>query len=308
MLPNTFTLKNAQQAIKNPSLLLDEGKRLLLSYNHGYRYGKGVDVMSEDWDNLIILDACRYDYFSQVNTLDGELQKEISKAKSSWGFIQHNYMNNEFHDTVAVSANPFYTQLSENLFHTIESTLDFVDFDKVNKEIIQMKNWSPKTVKKQAEKTHKKFPNKRLIVHFMQPHQPFIGERGDEIREQISQESVSQKAESYYVPWTSVDVSTIRAAYTENLEIVLEYVAELLDELDGKTVITSDHGELLGERVFGKRAWGHGYEKEVPQLREVPWFTIDSNKRREVVAEEPIGRERVDEEVVSKNLEALGYK
>lgn len=32
----------------------------------------GVFVMREDWDNLIILDACRYSLFEKYNYLNGQ--------------------------------------------------------------------------------------------------------------------------------------------------------------------------------------------------------------------------------------------
>jgi len=38
-------------------------------------------------------------------------------------------------------------------------------------------------------------------------------------------------------------------AYNENLDIVLTEIEALLDELDGKSVITADHGNLVGERL-----------------------------------------------------------
>jgi hypothetical protein len=49
-----------------------------------------------------------------------------------------------------------------------------------------------------------------------------------------------------------IDDEDIQKAYIENLSINLEFVKELADELNGRTVITSDHAQLLGERIFGK--------------------------------------------------------
>ena len=34
--------------------------------------------MKEDWDNLVILDACRYDMFKKLNTINGKLEYKIS--------------------------------------------------------------------------------------------------------------------------------------------------------------------------------------------------------------------------------------
>lgn len=41
---------------------------------------KILKVMREEWDYLIILDACRYDYFAAIweNYFDGELEKRVS--------------------------------------------------------------------------------------------------------------------------------------------------------------------------------------------------------------------------------------
>lgn len=56
-------------------------------------------------------------------------------------------------------------------------------------------------------------------------------------------------------------------AYEENLEIVLQHAEELAENLDGKTVITADHGELLGE----KGLFSHPNKFEAKKLRKVPW-------------------------------------
>lgn len=47
-------------------------------YNHwknGQNYNAdGFHIFDEDWDNLIVLDACRFDAFSRVNTQNHILQ------------------------------------------------------------------------------------------------------------------------------------------------------------------------------------------------------------------------------------------
>jgi len=44
-----------------------------------------INVMEEHWDYLIILDACRYDYFAVMwkNYFDGELEKRVSLASGT---------------------------------------------------------------------------------------------------------------------------------------------------------------------------------------------------------------------------------
>jgi hypothetical protein len=117
--------------------------------------------------------------------------------------------------------------------------------------------------------------------------------------------------------------SEIRSVYQENVEYVLEYVEQLLDELDGKTVITADHGELLGEGVpwpvrllharwnlgeLYKFDYGHYNRVHEPELVTVPWLEIEADSRRDISTEdEPVGIE-MDESAIKEQLAALGYR
>ena len=46
---------------------------------------KVLNVMEEKWDYLIILDACRYDYFESLykEFFDGDLEKRISLGSNT---------------------------------------------------------------------------------------------------------------------------------------------------------------------------------------------------------------------------------
>jgi hypothetical protein len=82
----------------------------------------------------------------------------------------------------------------------------------------------------------------------------------------------------------------------------------LVDRLDGKTVITADHGELLYDRVFGVRVCSHRPWFNVPQLREVPWLELPFNTRRKTTTEAPATTTDVPEQAIEDQLEALGYR
>jgi hypothetical protein len=56
--------------------------------------------------------------------------------------------------------------------------------------------------------------------------------------------------------------------YEENLRIALESVSDLVPELDGRVVVTADHGEAFGE----EGVWEHHIETHIPALVEVPWL------------------------------------
>ena len=61
------------------------------------KYGRGKDVVDADWDNLIILDAYRYDDFESVNNLDGELQQIVSKGSDSPMFMEKTFSGRTLH-------------------------------------------------------------------------------------------------------------------------------------------------------------------------------------------------------------------
>lgn len=98
-------------------------------------------------------------------------------------------------------------------------------------------------------------------------------------------------------------------AYQENHEIAISEVKRLVDGLTGRTIITSDHANLIGEWLFPlpMRQYGHprGLKKE--QLREVPWLIIESGPRKVVVDSEPVGDDDMDSDVVEDRLRNLGY-
>ena len=171
---------------------------------------------------------------------------------------------------------------------------------------------------------HREFSNKRLIVHYNQPHIPFIGDRRAEI------ESAKREAESYSTEesfgwfehvtdladgnlWQALslgllDRETVYQAFIENLELTLPHVEALIEAVDGKTVITSDHGNAIADRgPFGLTVYGHPYRTYMRETVEVPWLTVEGADRRQVFAEKGQDHERTDSDVVAERLANLGY-
>mgnify|MGYP002277526645 CR=1 FL=1 len=165
----------------------------------------------------------------------------------------------------------------------------------------------PEVVTDAAITAAREFPNKRILVHYLQPHAPYIGPTGAE-----------ELPCDYLNFWSSfksgeidVELSVARRAYRENLEIVLKDVERLLSEVDGKIVLTADHGEMLGERtgLLPTKKYGHPSGVYTPELVEVPWFVHEHDSRRKIVAEEPGECEQTDstDEEVKERLRDLGY-
>lgn len=276
------------------------------------KYGPGIDVMAEDWDNLILLDACRYDYFESQINIEGELKSAISRGGHSWEFMQGNFVGREFHDTIYVTANPHVEKLSDGTFFKIKPLLNKWDED--------LGTVLPEEVVKAAVAAHSNWPNKRLIVHFMQPHHPFIGLTANKVREEFNIRGYNnwvahEKKEGQrtgtrmytLVEEGKIPLSTVHNAYSESLDIVLNKTNDLLSNIQGKTVISADHGEMLGERSLFKPEYGHPHGVYNTELKKVPWFIISSNSRREITTGEPQETIQLDDNIVRDRLEALGY-
>lgn len=285
------------------------------------RYGGTTDIMKEDWDNLILLDACRLDAFKKVNSIEGRLETRVSKGSMSREFIKQNFHGKVLHDTVYITANPFVGYVEENTFHALINLLNEWD------ESLQTVH--PKAVHEVAVREHERYADKRIIIHMMQPHQPYLGQKATEIKEQIESHLSAKgwdnnirkeksnfesrldgikQIEAPKYPELDVTESDIQKAYMETLNIAMSYVESLVEKFDGKTVITSDHGELIGEKIhpLGKKWYGHPAGCWRPEVRRVPWFVIN-DERRNIISDTPKIQESKSEQLDEK-LEKLGYK
>lgn len=236
-------------------------------------YGEAVNVMEEDWDNLVVLDACRADAFEEMVDLDrfDEYRRTVSHGSHSKEWTRRNFAGEQFGDTVYISANPHTTLLADDVFHELVEV--WKDYD-VYPNLI-----APSKVAEAAVDAHRRFPDKRLIVHFMQPHGP-----GRELDDGRSRE------ETYY----------------ETIPSVINVVEGMLDELGGKSVITADHGELFTSGF--KRKIGintHRAGLRFPKLVYVPWAVVDGERRK--VTEDEVSHTETDQSVVESRLRDLGY-
>lgn len=309
-----YNYGSLKTAIQHPRLFGIEGHRIASKpFDRVYgaysqrKLGDGIDVMERDWDNLLILDACRYDYFKSQNHIDGDLTSVVSRGYKTAHFIAENFAGRELHDTIYVTANPHFNNLPNDTFYRVRSVLD--EWDTETGTIL------PEDVVKAAREESREHPNKRLLVHFMQPHRPHIGPTADRLRNRVGFKSFDTPGESEAVDgmwWANkkgkITLSELRQSYAESLDIVLEHAETLVNDLSGKSVITADHGELLGERIYGvsNRKYGH-QGPDCRQLRVVPWLEIDAEERRTVTNDSPTDSD-TDDDNLNERLEALGYK
>lgn len=278
-------------------------------------------LVDTDWDNVLLLDACRYDLFEEVlggHPLPGELSMRRSSQSGTPGYLAENFANEKFHDIVYVTANPYVnTELDESQFHAVVPVWRDGWSDEVQ-------TVTPETVLEHALEANNRFPEKRLIVHFNQPHAPFIGEKrlggrkASAIRQRALGRPEPDPRERVKTPFErlgdgEVTREEVWAAYRSNLERAFPAVEELLDVLEGLTAVTSDHGNALGEfaRPFPIRVYGHPLGILIPALTEVPWHTHLRGERKRVTEEAPDGLTAGDDEAMTEEtatrLRMLGY-
>lgn len=289
-------------------------RRLNRSYYELTR-GESCPLMAEDWDNLILLDGCRYDLFADTVEIDGTLTSKRSLGSATPEFLRSNFAERNYHDTVYVTANPMYQR--EGLDGTFHATVD-----------VWKDHWSdehqtvrPGPMVEATRRAYDEYPDKRILSHFMQPHYPFIGELGRELGEHAGFEwtyrEVTDGDRSRDAPtvWQQLEAGAVSreavwAAYRENLELAMPHVRELVTYFDETTVVTSDHGNMLGEYTtpIPMRIYGHPPGTYTDELLKVPWLVIEGDSRKQRQAEPPAdAAEESHSEQVTERLADLGY-
>lgn len=264
---------------------------------------KTIYPVDETWDYLLILDACRYDYFEKVQDefLDGSLEKVISPGSNTSEWC-NKIFREKYNDIVYISGNPKINSKIEvggfdakKHFYEIVDVWDFGWDD-------EYRTTPPGSVNRALLKAIKKYPEKRIIAHYMQPHGPYLDSElskaddgplkvnpkikdsfswrlGQKVVNLLGQKWVWKFRDLMGVPPQSHVYEVYKEkgeeglwkVYENNLRIVLEHISKIVNKLEGKAIITADHGELLGED--GK--FGHCKNSSNPLLREVPWFAVE---------------------------------
>jgi hypothetical protein len=283
---------------------------------------KDQAFLDSDWDCCVVLDACRYDVFSEVydDYLEGDLEKRESLGSSTPEWATRT-LTGEL-DIAYFSGNPFINSLGiplNELKWGASCDYEWTATEHLGSVIdVWKEGWDdtlgtvPPDSLTEAYHDHQDAveQHERTVLHYMQPHAPFLG-RGDgkkltRIRKGIKKQGESDGSESGSVLGAVGDRirpvvedvldgsslaqrvglmleldtasvlsngtrETVMEHHEQNLRIALESVAELVEELDGNVVVTADHGEAFGEQGV----WEHHIETHIPPLIEVPWLELD---------------------------------
>jgi arylsulfatase A-like enzyme len=261
-------------------------------YKTGFEFlsHSGDNVLEEEWDYLVVLDACRYDFFEEINQIEGKLDKRTSVASTTPEWLEKTFSGNH-EDIVYVSANPHVSDTG------MESTLNpedhFSDYylPFLRKECKEFGVTIPECVSEDARKAINNNPDKKAIIHYMQPHAPYIGDK-------------KLDGSLYNLYSDGVSREELVEAYKSNLRRVLDEVESLVSDLEGKVIVTADHGEMLGE----KGVYAHGRGLYLKELVQVPWLEIESKGNQgEKGSENKEVQQNYDEEEIKDQLADLGY-
>jgi len=261
----------------------------------------GTPVWERDWDVLLILDACRVDLMQEVADdyafLDNfDTHESVASKSPNW--IQRTFTDahREHVDSAAyVTGNPFTSKVDFREPPVLDEVWEYAWDD-------ELSTVPARAITDRAISTWRESDAERMIVHYMQPHVPFVphpdlGEYG----------SHDDFGDGFDDIWGRVGddlpYDEVWRAYRDNLHYVLEDIELLLQNLDADTVVISaDHGNAIGE--WG--VYGHPPDRLLSVLREVPWVetsaTDTGNYQPETEAQSEV------EGDVEDRLSALGYR
>lgn len=302
------------------------------SQSQGVRNGSGDLIWEDDWDICCVLDACRWDLWMQSTAQEDWLPgRHTADFRSGWsvGSASPEWYGRTFDpDTLPeeriglVTANPFAAKPTERNRYLGEATpvqphLDHCDyvFDKswgctVDGEYLDVTH--PAIVAERAYRAWKTHDLDRLVVHWMQPHLPFRSRpewfgRRENLQHFGEPDREGSKSIWQHLRDGEVGREEVWDAYADNLHWGLDEVRRLQQAVNGTLLITSDHGNGMGEWGI----WGHPPSRYTKQLRKVPWIRVEGAGKDQFV---PVAdREEIDlsgssDREIDEQLKALGYR
>lgn len=260
----------------------------------------GDPIYEEDWDLLVVLDACRYDLMEEVvgqyeflSALDS--RRSLNSVTRLW--MEANFgekYRNEIAKTHYVTGNPFSQDiLNEEMFSGITEVWRHAWVDP---------GTVPPRAVTDATIAAARESDDRMIAHYMQPHCPFIPAPEICNTKDVSAFG-SQPGRDVWdrLQRGRVDRDAVWNGYRRNLELALDDVELLLRNVDAeKVVITSDHGNAVGEGGL----YGHTPNTPLSCMRRVPWIETTATDGGTYEPDTDIREQDLDRD---EQLRSLGY-
>ncbi len=242
----------------------------------GRRLPYGTSVYEREWDVLVVLDGCRVDTLRRVAPdfpAVGEVEAVRSVGSSSSEWLERTFdpARAPVDRTVMVTGNTWTDRyLDAAAFAALDEVWKYA-WDEAHNTV------PARAVTDRALVAARERDPDRLVVHYMQPHHPFVP---DPLADDDGLTRTGA-ASSETNPWVllrrgEVSAERVRAAYRGNLRYVLEEVSALVENVAGRVAVTADHANLFGEWGL----YGHPMHTPVPALLRVPWAETTGADRR----------------------------
>lgn len=298
----------------------------------------GTHILSRDWDVCILLDTCRVDALQEVADeypFIDDVGRMWSVGGSSPEWMVHTFdakWRELLVTTAYLTSNAWAKRILNDRLHPgneyseyriLETLRHFGNwnliraselgrFEQIWKYVSEDEQIDekhdpgglvpggapPRYVTDRAISVARNYDYDRLLLHYMEPHAPYLANALTEGRDPHDHE----KEPFTYLQETG-DRQAVWNAYLDELRYVLDDVAVLLRNIDAETVVISaDHGEAFGEYNI----YNHHTGSLHPHIRFVPWVVTsatDTGSYSPQVDPHERGDTSVDEA-----LEALGYK
>lgn len=283
----------------------------------------GTNIFEKNWDTLIILDACRtdaikkvapeYDFIESVDSI-----WSVGSTSKEW--YVHTFQSRDVTDVSLVSGNgwikhlfetepdwKYWTATRNSIWHSISAldaplqrplpaSEDFYSYVPVVGDHGADLGTTPlpDEITDAAIHEHRTTAPKKMIIHYMQPHEPYVQKQNDgKLPDMHAHPLDSLKA-------GNASRKEVYSAYLENLREALNSVSKLLKNIDSERVaITADHGELFGEW----NGYAHPAAFPHPAVRKVPWIITHASN----IANEEVDPPQQIEASAKERLSDLGY-
>lgn len=284
------------------------------------RLSLDTTIYERDWDLLVVLDTCRTDALAAVadeyDFLDSPASvRSPGSTSAEWvARVFDRQYADEIADTVYVTANPHSEEVLRHRLmppQYVDVPFAWPAWDPVDPDAFATLDevWSyahddrlgvvpPATVTDRTIAASRDGDADRVVAHYMQPHVPYIAEAVE------TGDAVSEISENPFERLRRGEIprETVWEAYLDNLRLVLDEVADLLENVDAeRVVLTADHGEAFGELGFYEHPVGCPH----PVVKRVPWYettAVDRGTRDP----DPVDTDAGDRDVAAQ-LRDLGY-
>lgn len=265
---------------------------------------RSTNIYDRAWDVLVLLDCATREMMEEVRedySFIGDVGEHFSPGTASAQWMRTTFTE-EYADEMARTLH-----VTGNTSSEVElNPADFRHLEEVWRDgwDEELKTIPAREVTDRAIHYYREMQPERTILHYMQPHAPFV--RTPEVETGfITPQGVKGGMNLYEAHHEAgYTANELWDAHIENLHYVLEDIETLLSSIDAeRVVLSSDHGQAFGENGV----WGHPESVRVDAVRKVPWCVTSATDTGEYELEFDPADTRGDELTTKEKLRHLGY-